>query len=270
MPTLELHGRTLFFHDDGGGSPALLLHSGGLSSRQWRALSMQVRAKHRVLVPDLLGYGSSTPLPRGADFHFAEDVEILRALVARVGAPVHLVGHSYGGFLALQLALRDPQAVRSLSLFEPVAFGILHGEPGAAAQPDAAELAAMEAMSEDAGGQGGGEAWMEGFVDWWQGAGTWRSLPEPSRAAFLVAGRKTFLEVRSLLADRTPAAAYRIIEAPALLIAGERSPPVEQRVCARLAEALPHARLERIAKAGHMGPLTHLAQVNGLIAAHLG
>jgi pimeloyl-ACP methyl ester carboxylesterase len=271
MPTLDAQGRTLHFLDEGSGEPALLLHSGGLSSRQWRGLASQLRQTHRVLVPDLLGYGGSSRLEPGAQFHFRDDVEMLAALLDTLEGPVHLVGHSYGGLLALQLGLRGPERVRSLALFEPVAFGVLHGAAAesAGAAMDAAEATEMHRLASDDKGRGGGEAWMEGFVDWWQGAGTWRALPEPSRQAFLASGRKTFLEVVSLLADRTPAERYASLTAPALLLVGERSPALEHRVCARLAQALAHARLEVIPKAGHMGPLTHMSLVNALIAAHL-
>jgi len=269
MPTLEDGGKTLSYQDDGAGTVALLLHSGGLSSRQWRGLASQLKTKHRVLAPDLLGYGGSTPLADGAGFHFRDDVEMLQAMLEKLAPDqaVHLVGHSYGGLLALQLALKAPHLARSFALFEPVAFGLLHKDDSV--KPDSAELIAMEAMASDDSGAGGGEAWMEGFVDWWQGKGLWRTLPEPSRTAFLAAGRKTFLEVKSLLADRTPASAYRVLQAPALILSGEKSPAVEQRVCARLATALPNGKLEIVAKAGHMGPLTHMSQVNSLIAAHL-
>jgi len=271
MPLFEHQGRALSLLDEGAGAPVLLIHSGGLSSRQWRGLSSQLRANHRVLSPDLLGYGGSTALAPGADFHFREDLEMVSALLASLGEPAHLVGHSYGGLLALLAAAHTPSQARSLSLFEPVAFGILrNAAPGSAdAKLQAGEAASMRALASDENGAGGSEPWLESFVDWWQGAGVWRSLPEPSRTAFLAVGRKTYLEVRSLLADETPASAYRDIPAPALILRGERSPQVEQRVCARLAEALPHARLETISNAGHMGPLTHMGAVNRLIAAHI-
>jgi pimeloyl-ACP methyl ester carboxylesterase len=270
MPQLEHQGRTLQFIDEGEGTPVVLLHSGGLSSRQWRALASSLRARHRVIAPDFIGYGGSSRLDPDAHFSFSEDVEMIGALLATLAQPAHLVGHSYGGLIALQAALRNPAGVRSLSLYEPVAFGVLHGAAAESesAEADAAEAASAEALATDNGG--GNEAWLAGFVDWWQGAGVWAALPEATRANFIAVGRKTFLEVRSLLADRTPAEAYGVLEAPALLLAGARSPHLEQRVCARLATALPRAHLETLPTAGHMGPLTHMSIVNGKIAAHIG
>ena len=100
----------------------LLIHSGGFTSRQWRKLAEMLAPQFRVLAPDLIGYSPSAPWPDGEPFHFSRDVDYLLTLVDE---PVHLVGHSYGGFLALKLALARPDLVRSIAVFEPVAFGIL-------------------------------------------------------------------------------------------------------------------------------------------------
>jgi pimeloyl-ACP methyl ester carboxylesterase len=110
---------------------------------------------------------------------------------------------------------------------------------------------------------------MERFVEYWNGPGAFRALPEPSRAAFVRAGRKVYQEVRSLMADRTPAAAYAALTQPALFMTGERSTVAARHTCALLAAALPRATLRAFPGVGHMGPLTHAALVNDAVAAHL-
>ena len=76
-------------------------------------------------------------------------------------------------------------------------------------------------------------------------------------------------EARSLLADRTPPAAYSRIEVPTLLLGGERSPVAARRIIALLAKAVPGARTRMVAGAGHMGPISHAAEVNALVAEHI-
>ena len=79
----------------------------------------------------------------------------------------------------------------------------------------------------------------------------------------------SFLEVRSLCFDRTPADAYRELAAPTLILSGAVSPAAERHVCEVLAETMPNARLETIAGAGHMGPLSRADDVSARIAAHV-
>jgi pimeloyl-ACP methyl ester carboxylesterase len=220
-----------------------------------------------VVTPDLLGSGDNPPWPDGAPFDFREDVAAVGALIDALGEPAHVVGHSYGGLLALTLARERPERVRSLAVYDPVAFGVLHATGDTAGLDDLARAEAQPIFLDDA--VGGGEAWFEAFVDYWNGPGSWRALPAPSRGAFLRIGRKVYGEVRSLLADRTPPSAYAAITAPALLLGGERSPVAAQRVLALLAGAIPRAVARTVRGAGHMGPISHAAEVNALLVEHI-
>jgi len=236
---------------------ALLIHSGGFTSRQWRKLGQRLAPTYEVLAPDLIGYGE--PWPPGVPFHFRLDVERLAGMLDR---PADVVGHSYGGLLALQLALAAPDRVRSLALYEPVAFGVL-GE----ADADARAALALPEYRPDAAGVD--EAWLAFFVDWWNGPGAWAQLAEPTRAGFRQVAWKVYQEVSSLSADTTDRARYATITAPTLLLGGARTAMTELRTLERLAEALPHARLALFPDMGHMGPITHADTVNAAIAAHV-
>ncbi|HMJ55688.1 MAG TPA: alpha/beta hydrolase [Polyangiaceae bacterium] len=255
----------LAVHERGEGEPVVLLHSGGFSARQWRKLVDVLSVTHRVSTPDLLGYGASSPWPVGAAFHPRQDLAALEALLDGLAAPAHVVGHSYGGLLALKLALSRPRAVHSLALFEPVAFGVLD-EP-ADAEARAAIGLVLGDYRPDA--QGGDDVWLGKFVDWWNGPGTWNALGEEVRASFRAVGWKVFQEVLSIGADRTSRSTFATITVPTLLLGGERTPSTEKRVIEKLAAALPNATLKVFAEMGHMGPITHAAIVNGAIAAHI-
>jgi len=251
----------------GIGKPVVLLHSGGLSSRQWGRFAEDLAGEYRVVSPDFLGYGRSSGWPEGEEFHFILDALAIEALLDSIAEPIHLVGHSYGGFIALLVALHHPSLVRSLAVFEPVAFGVLHSRHDAAGLSSLV-VAGIESslMNARTGGQ---EPWLRAFVDYWSGEGAWERLPEVTRASFRAVGWKLFGEVRSLLLDRTPHQAYATLSMPTLLLCGDASPIAARRVVALLAEAIPGAQARSVAGAGHMGPLTHAAQVNGWIADHL-
>jgi pimeloyl-ACP methyl ester carboxylesterase len=103
----------------GTGTPVVLVHAGIADSRMWDALVPRLAADHTVVRYDLRGYGGSS-LPPGEFSH----VEDLAAVVAATTqGPVHLVGASLGGRVALDLALDRPDLVRSLTLLGAVVSG---------------------------------------------------------------------------------------------------------------------------------------------------
>ena len=246
----------------GSNEPVVLLHSGGMSSRQFKRLIDALAPTHHVLAPDFLGSGDNPPWPDDEPFHFTMDVDAVARLTAPLG-PVHLVGHSYGGLVALSLARQHPERVRSIALYDPVAFGVLRASADAEGLADLNRVGSDPLFTDPA--LGGRAAWFEAFVDYWNGPGTFRALPEATRAAFLRVGRKVFYEVRSLMDDATGAQAYRDITAPALLLTGSLSPVAARRVQALLSSALPQATAVIIEGAGHMGPITHAEEVNRVI-----
>lgn len=230
----------------------LLVHSSGFTSRQWRKLAESLKG-YRVVAPELLGYGE--PWPKGRAFQFSEDVD---HLAAKLEGPAHVVGHSYGGFLALHLALAYPQLVRSLAVYEPVAFGVL-----AADDPLAIDVRNVSATIDDQ------ETWLSRFVDWWNGAGAWSQLAPHTQQAFRDVGEKLMREVESLSLDTTTAAGFATITQPTLVMFGEATKPAERRVCETLAAALPNARLQSFPGLGHMGPIVAPTPINQAITEHI-
>lgn len=267
MPTVKRGDLTISLLEDGAGPTALLLHSGGLGARQWLRLAARLKSFRHVLAPDLRGYGASTPWPGHAPFDFTVDLGLIDALLTNVRPPFDLVGHSYGGLLALQFARARPRDVRSLTVYEPVAFGVLHEPPDPDGQRDLDEIDHDGVFLADA--TGGSEAWVERFVDYWNGQGAWRALSENTRESFLKNGRKAFLEVRSVMMDRTPTSAYAVIDAPTLLLSGADSTRAAHRVLDRLESVLPRSRRITFPETGHMGPVTDATAVNAAILAHI-
>src|SRR5688500_5338524 len=133
-----------------------------MSGRQWRrTASRLVEAGLRAVVPDLSGHGQSPEWPEPRAFSFHVDVTEVTDLVSSLGR-AHLVGHSYGGFIALLAALAAPKQVLSLAVYDPVAMGTLEPERDREARADLARVAfAWDGSTE------GRERWLEMFVDYW-------------------------------------------------------------------------------------------------------
>lgn len=235
----------------------LMLHASGGSPRPWAPYAQALSARCTVLTPELLGYAGTAAWPTGTPASLDAEAEHLAPLLH--AQPVHLFGHSYGGAVALQIALRWPERVASLTLYEPVRFALLRQAPRAAqAYEDIVGVGrriGMEVLS------GTLHAAAERFVDYWSGEGAWRELGDGARDAIAVRMPKVQAEFEALFADRVPAAAYRALTMPVHLLGGSRSPLPARQVGARLAELLPNAGGLTLTGLGHLAPLTHPQRV---------
>lgn len=103
----------------GEGAPIVLLHGLGASGDYWGSAYDRLGDQHRLVVPDLLGFGAS-PRPSvgyGPDEHVAAIEACLHA--ARVDQPAVVVAHSAGAIIALRLATTRPERVRAVIMFGP-------------------------------------------------------------------------------------------------------------------------------------------------------
>jgi len=267
VPSFDVHGARVEFFDRGAGEPVVLLHCSASSNEQWRALAERLVGSYRVLAPDFYGCGASDRW-RGGAFSLANEAEIVYALLRRAGSRAHIVGHSYGGAVALQVALRRGAAVRSLTLIEPVAFHLLReGNAVDVALHD--EVSAVARRVVRAHADGLREAGMEAFMDFWNGAGAWAAVPAEKRPALCARLDKLVLDYEAVSEEATRVHDFWPLFMPALILQGSASPLAVRRICGQLARVLPEVRHEVIEGAGHMLPLTHAAMVNERIVAHL-
>lgn len=120
-------GGALRVLDGGEGPPWVLLHGRGNAASTWFPLWPALARTHRVLALDLPGFGSSTPPPgplRTAEDGLRAFVEPVEAvLTALAPGPMTLVGHSLGGLVALELALRGRIPVERLVLVDAMGLG---------------------------------------------------------------------------------------------------------------------------------------------------
>jgi pimeloyl-ACP methyl ester carboxylesterase len=99
----------------GEGPPLLLVHGLGGAASNWVAVAPALAERFRLLVPDLPGHAGSSPLPAAASLD--PYAERLVELAEREGLlPAAVAGHSFGGLVALRIALRHHEAVRALAL----------------------------------------------------------------------------------------------------------------------------------------------------------
>ena len=243
------------------------LHASASSGRQWRALKSQLAGRYQVIAPDLYGAGDVLPWAAERELSLADEVALLAPAFEAAGESFHLVGHSYGGAVALRAALACPGRIRSLVLIEPVLFGLLLAEdPGQAA---AREIAAVRDDTTTAVRRGAPECAAERFIDYWMGPGAWANMPSTRRIAAAQAMSGVVGEWPAVFAETPPLSAYESLNIPTLYLVGSRSPASAREVARLLAKGLPDVTTVEMQGAGHMSPITHPDVVNVAIEAHI-
>ena len=130
MPDIAIVGTRLRYRETGAGEPLILVHGSFSDVRTWDHLMDRFGESHRTIAYSRRYHWPNAPIPEGADYAMAQHVDDLERLIVELGArPAHVVGHSYGGYLALLLAVKNPGVVRSLVLAEPPVLPLLASVP---------------------------------------------------------------------------------------------------------------------------------------------
>ncbi len=184
-----------FVREQGTGPNVVCLHTSAGSSAQWRHLMDDLAPSFRAFAPDFYGDGKSPPLPQDRVFEEGDDVELIQPVLER--AAFHLVGHSYGGAIALRIALQQPENVLSLALYEPALWGLL--ETNWPSEAGTLEIQGVRQRLVEHVKAGLLEEAGKGFIDYWSGAGAWDQTPNERKPAFAESVRACALKwVRSV------------------------------------------------------------------------
>jgi pimeloyl-ACP methyl ester carboxylesterase len=248
----------------GSGTPVLLLHSSMSSKVQWYQLMKMMSRDYMMIALDLYGCGE-TPLPDNPEtFSLSDEVELVESLLADLvplNKPLHLVGHSYGGAVALRYCYKykDFSRVHSLTLFEPVSFHILSQSEEAYIRSRSAAETTAKFLKE-----GKLPEAAEYFIDFWSGTGTFTGYPEMIREFFIDTIKSAPLDYKALFEETLTVQDYAQLTLPVCLMAGRESPVESQRIAQLLAANLPNCTMNWI-NSGHMAPVNQPDLVNPVI-----
>jgi len=254
MPEAGVNGVRLYYEILGDGEPLVLVHGSWSDATGWQAVVPGLAESFRVLVYDRRGHSrSERPDTQGS---VGEDGDDLAALLAALElAPAHVVTSSYGGNVALRLAIRRPELFRSLCCHEPPLWGLLEGdaERWAMLQQGARSAEAVGRRIADGDHEGAARQFVEEIAF---GPGAWENELPPKVRAIMVQNAPTFLdELQDPDQLRIDEAALARLEVPVRLTEGSESPPVFPRVNERLAELIPAVSRETIEGAAHVPQL---------------
>jgi pimeloyl-ACP methyl ester carboxylesterase len=193
-----------------------------------------------------------------------DQAEFIAPLLWHDTQPFHLIGHSFGGALALATALAWPDRVKSLTLYEPTAFSLLRGGEDRELYETITRVPARMRLLRDAESP---ERAIGHFVDFWTGKPVWDERPAAERAQFSRLADKVIDDFRLLFeASFEDLAAIRC---PVLVLRGDETVPVAARVAEIVAARIGHARLKTISGAGHMAPVTDPGPIAAAIISHI-
>lgn len=274
VPTPELtrttiDGLTVELTDSGGpGSVLLLVHAGVFGAWFEPLAAQEALAAHRVIRLVRPGYTSAArpEAPVTVEAHAAVCAGVLDDLGVTAA---HVVGHSSGSVISLELALRRPDLVRSLVLGEPPLISSL-------AHPD--DLQVLETVVGPAVGGAIGTAMagdVEGAFDAFMAmicGPDHRSVIERSLGPRSV--DRAIEDAAFFFADEAGAVAgwspspeqFAGIQAPTLLVQGSDSPPMVHRLVARTAARLPSAQVATLDGDNHLLPLRSPGRLADLVA----
>lgn len=256
-----------YFRDAGTGPAVLCIHAGYASSSQWRSLMQCLAGQFRVIACDMSSSGKSPAISPGVKYTLEEEVTFLRPVFDAAGDSFHLIGHSFGGAVALKAALRYRVRLQSLTLIEPTLFALLiSSAPDSSATGEI--LRHTETISHLAD-LGDHEAAAQQFVDYWFQSGAWASTQEEVRAD--IRDHMNLVRQRwdALLRDPVRVADLASLDVPTLYLTAQNSNVPTRALSELLIGALPRVRTVDMEGVGHMAPLSNPDQVNPLIEEFL-
>jgi pimeloyl-ACP methyl ester carboxylesterase len=251
----------------GSGPVVLLVHSSVSGARQWRRLVDSLKDEFRVRAVNLYGYGKTPPWPNDAPQSLDDQARLLETALPPNAETFCLVGHSFGGSVAMKLAARLSGRVSKLVLLETNPFYLLKQSGRTDAFAEAMEL---RNCIKKFGSRGDWATAAEQFADYWGGKGTWETMSAERRDTFADALKPNYFEWDAVMDETTPVEEWgRLLPRSTLLVSDPNTVLPIREITAILRRACPEWKYQEIAEGGHMAPLTHPDLVNPLVEAFL-
>lgn len=254
----------------GKGVPILFIHGSWDDHNGWLPVARTLRQEvdNPMVLYDRRGHSASTNV--AGQGHISDDVEDAVELIQKLhlGA-VHVVGHSYGSNVAIELVNNHPELAASLFLYEPPAFGILKHKPQytSVLKEMKTSMLAAKALLGKGDIEEGTKAFVENVAF---GKNSWENLFDERARSCMIANADTWLD-QSRDKERLsiPVEKLRNFKKPMTLVSGDASLPVYQAIAVEMQKSIPALQVRHCKGAGHGGPVSDPQQVADFLKAHL-
>jgi pimeloyl-ACP methyl ester carboxylesterase len=248
-----------------GDEAVVFLHASASGISQWRAYQQTLSDRYVTAAVHLYGYGATTPWCRPQRQRLTDQAALVAAVVQAIGRPAHVVGHSFGGAVALETARQHQADVVSVAVFEPTVFWVLQTEATGCWE----EISAVVRAVQTGVASGDLESAAAGFVDYWAQDTVWERMSDRQQDTVASAMVNVAHEADALMSRPTDANAwFADVPTPTLVMTATDSPTPVREV-ARLLTASGHRQLDVIGSGGHMAPVTNPAAVLAVLQPFL-
>jgi pimeloyl-ACP methyl ester carboxylesterase len=270
MPHISANDIELHYEATGRGEPLVLVHGGWSDLHNWQAVAPGLAQSFLVVAYDRRGHGQSERADQGTRRDQEDD---LAALIEGLeGGPAHIVGTSFGASIAIGLAARRPELIRSLIAHEPPLMSVVAHDPDIQPLLGEVQTTIQSVLARLAGRdvEGGARQFVEDVV---LGPGAWEQLPEPLRKTMVETAPAFVAEQRDPKWASVDLAELSHARCPVLLTQGDQSPRWFLGIIAKLAEGIDGAEVRTYRGAGHAPHITHpndyLAVITDFLARSL-
>jgi pimeloyl-ACP methyl ester carboxylesterase len=250
-------GTAIAYRRIGTGRPVVVVHGTLGRAASWYPVASRLADTAEFFLVERRGRGGSGELR--SPHSIGVEVGDVLAVIDRVGGSADLVGHSYGGVVALEAALRAPAVIRRLALYEP-------GLPSSPIPPS--HLEELQRLIRRGAREDALLLFLERIstlrqedIQRARGSAGWDDLVRLAPTLPL--------EVSAVRALPTDVSRYRAIEQPTLLVIGELSGERHERNLRLLRGALRDARVARLAGEGHVATVTNPDLLAAVVRKHL-
>ena len=266
----SVNGVDLVYLEQGQGAPVVFVHGAFSDHRAWEGQREAVARQYRYIALTQRYFGTLPWPDRGENYSLATHADDLAVFIRELRTgPVHVVGWSYGGAIALALAVQHPELVKSLFLHEPAGLAGFVTDPAdaKAAGDDRREIVTPAASASKAGETATA---VRLFFDGVNGQpGIFETLPSGPQAMFLDNARTIPLQFAAPPPPAISCADLGQIKVPVAVSKGELTRPSYRILADTASRCIPGSRLVVIPGGRHAAPALTPAAFNEALLSFL-
>lgn len=255
------------FIELGSGEKVILIHSSVAGAKQWRRLMETLANDFHAIAINLFGYGDTRSWEVDGTQRLADHARLIEPLLPKGAGKVSIVGHSFGGSVAMMAAAMFKNKVHRLVLIEPNPFYLLEKSGRFEAYQEAVIL--RDTIKSN-GKSGAWETAAAVFADYWTGAGSWDAMPDDRKAKFARALVPNFHEWDAVMNEVKSFAEWqRDLPNDTTVISASDTVRSIREIVELMEEHIPEWHFKQIEHGGHMAAMTKPDVINPIVLTAL-